>query len=280
MNIPLILAFIFFAGSLIGWGLEFCFRNLISHKGPKYGFFINPGFCRGPYLPIYGVGMVTMFVVSYLLTPDVGVYAVSHPVVIIMVVIGIGICMSLIELIGGWMLLKFCNMRLWDYRDKRFNIKGYICLEFSLIWMTLGAIYYLVIHPLVIDGLIWLSNNLAFSFFIGLFFGFFIIDLYLSNMDAKIVKEFGNDNEVIIKYDELKALVQQRQAEKLKKTTFFNQTHEKGMELKESLREHLEAVENKLPSIEEKLGKIEEKMPKIFEKKMPKIFDKKKSGKE
>ncbi len=240
MTISLILAFLFFAGSLIGWGLEFLFRNLVSHKGPKLGFIINPGFCRGPYLPIYGVGLSVMFIISYYLTPDKGIAPVWA------IVIGIGICMSLIEFLGGWMLLHFLNMRLWDYSDKPGNIKGYICPQFSLIWMTLGALYYILVHPMAIDGLIWLSKNLAFSFVIGLFFGFFIIDLSVSNRDAMIIKEFGEDNEVIIQYDELKAMIQKRRIENLMKSSFFNQTSFKGSDLMDSLKENIHLFEQKI----------------------------------
>lgn len=239
MTLGLIYAFLFFVGSLLGWCLEFGFRNLISHKGPRNAFFINPGFCRGPYLPIYGVGLSVMFTISYTLTPDKG-YA---PVWVI--VIGIGICMSAIEYIGGWGLLKFMNMRLWDYSNEKGNINGFICPRFSLIWMILGCLYYVIIHPMAIDGLIWLSNNLAFSFTIGLFWGVFAIDMYVSNRDAQIIKEFGDDNEVVIKYDELKALIQKKRLEKLKSTSFFNQTYYKGAELKESLHEFKTAFELK-----------------------------------
>lgn len=240
MSVGLILAFLFFVGSLIGWGLEFLFRNLISHKGPKLGFVINPGFCRGPYLPIYGVGLSVMFVISYFLTPDKGVAPVW------LIVIGIGVCMSAIEFVGGWLLLRFLNMRLWDYRDRKGNIKGFICPQFSLIWMILGAIYYVIVHPLALDGLFWLSHNLAFSFIIGLFFGFFIIDLFISNRDAAIIKEFGNDNEVIIRYDELKAIVQKKRIENLKKASFFNQTSFKGSDLLDSLKDNIHTFEQKI----------------------------------
>lgn len=239
MNMGLIFAFIFYAGSLLGWILEFGFRNLISHKGPRNAFFINPGFCRGPYLPIYGIGLCVMFTISFFLTPEKG-YA---PVWVI--VIGIGVCMSAIEFIGGWILLKFMNMRLWDYSKEKGNIKGFICPKFSLIWMVLGGIYYIVIHPRVIDCIIWLSNNLAFSFIIGLFWGVFLIDLFISYRDAQIIKEFGKDNEVIIKYDELKALIQKKRVEKFKKSSFFNQMNYKGADLKESLHEFQNSFELK-----------------------------------
>lgn len=238
MSFGLIMAFLFFAGSLIGWCLEFGYRNLVSHNGPKFLWFINPGFCRGPYLPIYGVGLTTMFIISYLLSSS------SAPKWTI--VIGIGVTMSLIELFGGWMLLKFLNLRLWDYTQNRGNINGYICPRFSLIWTALGAAYYLWIHPVALNGLIWLSNNLAFSFFIGLFFGVFIIDLYLSNRDAVIIKEFAEYHDVVVKYDELKTLVQRRRLEKAQKTVFFNQTAAKVSDLREIFTENLATFESKI----------------------------------
>ena len=81
MNIPLILAFLFFAGALLGYILEFFFRNLISHSGPRGKYFINPGFCKGPYLPIYGVGLTTMFCITY----TVDAYLDNPPAIVIII---------------------------------------------------------------------------------------------------------------------------------------------------------------------------------------------------
>lgn len=245
MTTGLILAFLFFAGSLLGWCLEFGFRNLVTHNGPKLGFVINPGFCRGPYLPIYGVGICVMFLISIFLTPEKGIAPVW------LIVLGIGVCMSLIEFIGGWFLHKKLNIRLWDYSTYWGNIKGYICPKYSLLWLVLGALYYLIVHPMAIDGLIWLSHNLAFSFFIGLFFGFFIIDFTLSNRDAMLIKEFGDDNEIVIQYEELKTMIQKKRLENALKASFFNQISLKDGELKEILKEHFKEALKKEESIKE-----------------------------
>lgn len=53
MRLSLALAFLFFIGSCFGWVLELLYRNL-THRHKKW---INPGFCTGPYLPIYGFGL-------------------------------------------------------------------------------------------------------------------------------------------------------------------------------------------------------------------------------
>ena len=40
----------------------------------------------------------------------------------------------MLELVGGYALLKIFHARWWDYTSKPFNYHGYICLEFSIIW--------------------------------------------------------------------------------------------------------------------------------------------------
>ena len=44
MNIFLILAFLFFIGSVSGWVLELFFRRFFSRANPERKW-INPGFC-------------------------------------------------------------------------------------------------------------------------------------------------------------------------------------------------------------------------------------------
>ena len=55
MSFVLLLAFLFFVGSLTGWVLELFYRRFVSQKK-----WVNPGFLSGPYLPIYGFGLVLL----------------------------------------------------------------------------------------------------------------------------------------------------------------------------------------------------------------------------
>lgn len=214
MNILLVLAFLFFVGSIIGWILEFFFRNLIAHDGPKGLFFINPGFCYGPYLPIYGFGVVTMFIITH-----VSKTISSFSIITILI---IGVSMTLIEMIGGLILLKM-NIRLWDYSNYWGNFKGVTCPLFSLFWTILGTIFYIFIYPLCIDGITWLSNNLAFSFFIGLFYGVFIIDVIFSSKLINKIKAIGDEFDSIVFIEKLKGEIQKIRLEAKEKMKFFNQ---------------------------------------------------------
>lgn len=56
MNLFLELSFIFFMGSMAGWVLEVLFRRFFSKANPERKW-INPGFCTGPYVPLYGLGL-------------------------------------------------------------------------------------------------------------------------------------------------------------------------------------------------------------------------------
>ena len=191
------LAFLFVIGSIIGWVIELLFRNLV-YRPKKW---INPGFCRGPYLPIYGVGLCVMYLMASLerYSPFESVLLNKAALFVMM-----AIAMTLIEYIAGMFCLKYLKVRLWDYTDMKGNIKGVICPLFSLFWAIFGAIYYFLIHPYILDALRWLSCNLAFSFFIGVFFGVFIIDVCISGDLIVRLKRYAEENEAILKYEAIK----------------------------------------------------------------------------
>ena len=131
------------------------------------------------------------------------------------------ILMTLIELIAGELLLKFFNLRLWDYSNEKYNYKGFICLKFSIYWMLISAAYYFFIHPLIQDAVIWLSKNLIFSFSVGLFFGVFLIDIiYSSNVLVK-VRNIAQEAGITVKLEELKDTINRKQRLAESKVTFF-----------------------------------------------------------
>ncbi|MDE7431059.1 MAG: putative ABC transporter permease, partial [Lachnospiraceae bacterium] len=65
INIFLELAFLFFMGSLSGWGLEVIFRRFFSDANPERKW-INPGFLAGPYLPLYGFSLCALFLLAHI----------------------------------------------------------------------------------------------------------------------------------------------------------------------------------------------------------------------
>lgn len=65
VNLLLILAFLFCIGSLAGWVLEVFYRRFFSSANPERKW-INPGFCTGPYLPLYGSGLCILYLLASL----------------------------------------------------------------------------------------------------------------------------------------------------------------------------------------------------------------------
>ncbi|MFR2966298.1 MAG: putative ABC transporter permease [Anaerovoracaceae bacterium] len=62
MSDILILSFLFAMGSLLGWCLEVVYRRFSpANKSRRW---INPGFMTGPYLPIYGFGLIALYLIE------------------------------------------------------------------------------------------------------------------------------------------------------------------------------------------------------------------------
>ena len=221
MNLFLVLAFLFSYGSVTGWVVELLFRRFISSSNPERKW-INPGFCTGPYLPLYGFGQMAL----YLLASMERFILIENPVLTkIILFLVMAVCLTGIEYIAGIFCLKLNNVRLWDYSREWGNIQGIICPKFSLAWALMGALYYFLIHPQILEALDWLSRNLAFSFLIGLFYGYFTVDVAHASDLLSRMKAYADDNNVIIQYETVKENFHKRRMEAAEKMYFFRPLH-------------------------------------------------------
>lgn len=221
MNVFLELAFLFFMGSVSGWVLEVLFRRFISRANPERKW-INPGFCTGPYLPLYGCGLCIMYLIAGLEKWSIIADPFWNKATLFL---AMAVCMTVIEYIAGVLSLKIMKVRLWDYSNEWGNIQGIICPKFSLIWAVLSVIYYFLIHPHILGAIQWLSQNLAFSFVIGLFFGVFIIDVAHSVQLVAKLKKFAEENDVVVKYETIKANIRRHYEASAQKYHFFRPFH-------------------------------------------------------
>ena len=217
MSVFLTLAYLFFIGSVFGWVLELFFRKFFSSSNPEHKW-INPGFCTGPYLPIYGCGLCVLYLLASLGERwDAGSSVGGRLLLFLLMALS----MTAIEYLAGLALLKWAKLRLWDYSDCRGNVQGLICPLFSFFWAALGAVYYFLVHPHVLQALDWLAHNLAFSFVIGYFFGVFTLDVAYSAHLAARVKRFAEENRVVVRLEALKAHIQNARREAEQKIHFF-----------------------------------------------------------
>lgn len=271
MNGFLVFAFLFFIGSCLGWCMELIFRRFFSRNNPGRKW-INPGFLVGPYLPLYGFGLAGMFAISIViqLVLTGNIFADALIIFIIMAII-----MTAIEYVAGLIFIKGMKVKLWDYSNEKLNLQGIICPKFSIIWGLLGGIYYFTVNSRVESWVMWLSQHLAFSFFIGMFFGVFIVDLcYTLQLSSKI-RSFAVDNELVIKYEELKGAIR-AQWDELEGSGSFVLAFKTDGPLKESLERYLEKHTMEIKrKAEEGRRKLEEGKQKLEEVKedLEKVID-------
>lgn len=116
--------------AVLGWCAEVCFCTVNT------GEFVNRGFLNGPVCPIYGFGMV---IVAGVLTP------ISQNLAALF--IGGALLTSALEFAAGWALKKLFHTSWWDYSDLPFNLGGYICLKFSLLWGVAVTAVMRVLQP-------------------------------------------------------------------------------------------------------------------------------------
>ena len=133
------LVWIFIIYAFIGWCTE------VSYAALDTGKFVNRGFLNGPYCPIYGCGVV---IVVAILTP------LRESLLILF--IGSLVLTTALEFVTGYILEKVFHNKWWDYSDKPFNVKGYICLKFLILWGLACTFIMDVLHPLIYKAITWI----------------------------------------------------------------------------------------------------------------------------
>ena len=243
MSIFLTLADLFFIGSTFGWVLELLFRHWFSSSNPEHRW-INPGFCVGPYVPLYGFGLCILYVLAAI-GDHSGFGATASGRAVLFVCMAVS--MTAIEYIAGIWLLKRMKLRLWDYSDMWGNIQGLVCPLFSAFWAILGAVYYFLVHPYVLDALDWLARNLAFSFVIGYFFGVFTLDVIYSARLVYRIRQFAEENEVVVRFEQVKAHAHAVRARLHLRPRFFFPLHTRSRRALDSyLRGARDALEKRI----------------------------------
>lgn len=124
----LILYFLIY--SFFGWVLEILYVSYHSKK------LVNRGFLFGPFLPIYGFGVIFFLI---LLQP---IY--NYPLLFF---IGAIIITSSLEYLTGFIFEKFFKTTLWDYSNEDYNLHGKICLRISIYWGFLSTFFFYFIQP-------------------------------------------------------------------------------------------------------------------------------------
>lgn len=201
---------LFVIGSLIGWIIEVFFRRYYSQKK-----WTNPGFLVGPYLPIYGFGVVILYGLSNIS------YTVLNPyLTTVFKLITISVSITLLEFIAGLIFIKGLKIKLWDYSNEKGNILGIICPRYSILWLLLSALYYFLINPSLVNTVYFLANkdHHIYYFFIGFIVGMMLVDFGYSTHLATRIRNLAKKHNIVVNFNNFKELIKDRAKQLLNKT--------------------------------------------------------------
>lgn len=135
----------FIVYAFLGWCTE------VAYAAVCRGIFVNRGFLNGPVCPVYGFGMVLVIAALTPLADDK-----------LLLFGGAFILTSVLEWVTGFVLEKCFHDKWWDYSDMPFNLHGYICLKFSIMWGLACVLIMDILHPAVVKMVGWIPRTPGF----------------------------------------------------------------------------------------------------------------------
>ena len=168
--------YFFIIGAFVGWTLECVFKAVSGHTNR------TPGILNTPFCILYGLGTVVLSVIINRLTTN-----------FILLFILSMLTLTVMEYVTFVLLKDIYGITLWDYSDMTFRINEKVCLEFSLIWGLLGAVYIKYILP-VLSKFFYLAEGAALSTAIYLLFGIIFADFVYSSYTLIRIKHAQNQS--------------------------------------------------------------------------------------
>ncbi len=248
------LVWIFIVYAFIGWCTEVSYATLDTGK------FVNRGFMNGPYCPIYGVGVI---IVVGILTP------LQDRLLILFV--GSFFLTSVLEFVTGFVLEKVFHNKWWDYSEFPFNIKGYVCLKFSILW-GLGCTFIVkVVHPIIYDVILWIPHMLG-VILISVIMAVFFADLAITvatilkfNQRLKVMDEIAASIHRLS--DEIGENIYEGVSGVLEKSEEFQDSHAELMDKWNERKENMREIPTLLEAKKRERAELMEKYEKLFEEK-------------
>lgn len=137
------LLWLFLIYSFFGWISETTVAIVRNKK------FINRGALNGPWCSVYGVAAV-LTTIGFKELRDTWLF----------LFLGCAALYTLIEWFTAKLLERINSHKWWDYSDKKWNLDGYICLSYSVLWGVLGVLAMKYMNPLLIRFYRWLPSSL------------------------------------------------------------------------------------------------------------------------
>ena len=125
----------FFIFSIIGHLIETLFV-------PNF----TSGILYGWWTPVYGFGVILILLIGKLINKINLEKKLIFKIIITYLISAI--ILSLIELVGGYLIKYIFNQELWNYEKNKFNIGPYISLEMANTWGIASILVLYVLKPL------------------------------------------------------------------------------------------------------------------------------------
>jgi len=170
--------FFFYFYCFLGWVWETCYVSVLKAR------WVNRGFMRGPFLPIYGSGAIVVLIFTLPFRTNPG----------LVFIVGM-ISATILEYFTGAAMERLFHVRYWDYSNQHLNVNGHICLTSSLAWGAFSVILTLYGHTPVER----LASCMSINVLEGLVFA---LTVYISIDMAESVREAINLKEVLLSLEE------------------------------------------------------------------------------
>lgn len=168
----------FYFYCFLGWLWETCYVSVLKAK------WVNRGFMRGPFLPIYGSGAIVVLIFTLPFRTNAE----------LVFVVGMTSA-TLLEYFTGAAMEKMFHVRYWDYSRQRLNLNGHICVTSSLAWGCFSVILTLYGHTPVERFVLNMNTNVLEVLV-------FVLTVYISIDMAESIREAINLKEVLLGLEE------------------------------------------------------------------------------
>ncbi|WP_195986422.1 putative ABC transporter permease [Clostridium sp. D53t1_180928_C8] len=253
---------LFYFYCFIGWIWESVYVSLGKHK------WVNRGFLKGPFLPIYGYGAVVVLLSTLTVEKNL----------ILVFIIGM-IAATILEYITGAVMEKIFHIRYWDYTDKPFNVNGHICLLSTLAWGLFSILLVRFVNPPIENWIIGIPEEISeiSAYIITVFITIdgvqsFNEAINLKSILIKITERNETVNIIKSRLEVVEAIISEDVKDLQEKLTYRSETKQENKIIKRQnksqyiesvIRKKLGLTEAKIRSLSEKLSLYMDKLENI-----------------
>ena len=228
----------------IGW----CYESL--YVSVKHKRWVNRGFMRGPFLPLYGSGAIVMLLVTIPFRDN-----------LVLTFLAGCVGATALEYVTGVAMEAIFKIRYWDYSNRKFNFQGHICLAATFAWGAFTIIMTKIIHAPIEDFVLGLPQIVVSTVTV-------VISVYCIADFSVSFKTALDIRDVLVKLEEVREEMERLKkrmdvilafAEDSKEQAVLN-TYERLDELTDSLEErfaHVKELREKLDAkVDEELDEL------------------------